>query len=91
MHWHLQPTRLTLRFYENENGYENRKPFIGTAQIDLKSNGEAYVHAMKNDRPVSRATLRQIANELVTKYNVTKIKWEHSEKDQEFDTRPADL
>jgi len=91
MFFHLQPTRLTIRIYKNEGGYERREPFIGTAQVDLKSNGEAFIHAMHNREPLKPNTFRKVAMALAKEYGVTSIKWEHSGKDQEFETKPADL
>lgn len=91
MSYNLQPTRLTLRFYKHEDGYAKREPFIGSTQVDLKSNGEAFIHAMVTTEPIKRSTFRKVANELACKYGVKTIKWEHSDKPQDFDTRPCEL
>lgn len=76
--WHLQPTRVTARCFTAGGSYENRDSPQVIAQVDLRSDGTAFIHAaMSRDGvAITPALWRELAR-VLHRQGVTRIEWEH--------------
>lgn len=98
--WHLQSTRLTARLFNPGKGFEQRDPPEVIAQVDLTSDGHAYIHATmsRQEGGTPAGAWRELARMLMTKFGVKVLEWEHSGRAAKIDparawaeTRPAEL
>jgi hypothetical protein len=82
--WHLQPTRFTARFFEHGSYEERSEPYV-IAQVDVRSDGTAFIHAaMRSDgQRISPSQWRDLARQLRENYNVKVIQ---AERDHEVVT-----
>lgn len=82
--WHLQPTRLTARFFELGSYEERSEPHV-IAQVDLRTDGTAFIHAaMRSDGlRISTSQWRELARQLREQHGVRVIQ---AERDHEVVT-----
>lgn len=87
MPWHLQPTRLTARFFSADRSFEQRDPPDVIAQVDLRADGSAYIHATMSraDGATKPGIWRDLARQLRA-FGVTALTWEHKGKDGNIQT-----
>ena len=84
--WHAQTTRLTVRLYDQGATYAEKAPFRAVAQVDLRGNGVAYIHAALADgRPVSASEWRSLARMLRDDWGVMRIESDRHGKQTVFD------
>lgn len=88
--WHLQNTRLTARWFAAGKSYEQRDPPDVIAQVDLRSDGTAYIHATmsRKDSTASPGIWRDLARQLRA-LGVTLLQWEHKGKSAAIDPHRA--
>lgn len=90
MAWHLQPTRLTARLFSASRSFEQRDPPDVIAQVDLTSDGHAYIHATMSR--ADGATPASAWRELVRKLKglgVRAVDWEHKGRTHAIDSARA--
>ena len=82
--WHLQPTRLTARMYEHGSYDERSEPHV-IAQVDLRTDGTAFIHAaMRSDGlSITTGQWRHLARQLKESHGVKLIQ---AERDHEVVT-----
>jgi hypothetical protein len=74
--WHAQPTRLTLRFIRPPGSFEGRSEPDAVAQVDLRSDGTAFVHAAKTHPELSVSEWRGLVRLLRRDWGVTQVEYE---------------
>lgn len=91
MPWHLQPTRLTARFFSGSKSFENRDPPDVIAQVDLTADGKAYIHATmsRQDGSTSPGVWRGLARQLRALFGVTSLAWDHKRQPSAHETERA--
>lgn len=94
--WHLQPTRLTARHFENQDSGDADASFTARAepdilaQVDLRADGDGYVHAAMSrcNGTASPSVWRDLAREL-RRWGVRTISWAHKGKDSSREAERA--
>ena len=86
MGWHIQFTRATARYFRDssqpaETSFAQRVSPDVIAQVDLNSDGKAYIHATmsRQDGSTAPGVWRQLARRLRS-FGVTVLDWEHKGK-----------
>jgi len=83
--WHAQPTRLTLRFIRPPGAYAKRSEPDAIAQVDLRTDGTAFVHAAKTHPPLSAVEWRGLVRLLRSDWGVVRVEYERAEQLSAFD------
>lgn len=91
MAWHLQPTRLTARLFSTSKSFEGRDPPDVIAQVDLTSDGRAYIHATmsRQDGGTPAGAWRDLVRLLRSAWGVTSVEWDHKRRASTVDTLRA--
>ena len=71
--WHAQPTRLTLRFIRPPGTPLDHSEPDAICQVDLRTDGLAFIHAAKTHPPLSSTDWRNLIRLLAKDYGVTKV------------------
>lgn len=91
MHWHAQPTRLTLRLFAPGRSFDAHDTPAASCQVDLLACGRAYVHAaMRHDgAPLMPPEWRALAELLRDRWGVATILADRRGRWVEIDTGRA--
>lgn len=86
MGWHIQFTRATARYFRDssqpaETSFAKRVSPDVIAQVDLTSDGKAYIHATmsRQDGATALGVWRELARQLRA-FGVAVLDWEHNGK-----------
>lgn len=71
--WHAQATRLTVRFIRPPGTPEKHSPPDAIAQVDLRTDGLAFIHAAKTHPPISRLDWVALARMLVQDHGARRV------------------
>ena len=71
--WHAQVTRLTVRFICPPGTPEDHSEPQAVAQVDLRTDGSAFIHAAKSHPPLTVRNWRELVRMLREDYGVRRI------------------
>lgn len=71
--WHAQATRLTVRFIRPPGTPAAHSEPDAMAQVDLRTDGLAFIHAAKTHPPITRRDWFELARMLVREYGATRV------------------
>lgn len=78
--WHAQPTRLTLRFIRPPGSFGARSEPDAIAQVDLRSDGTAFVHAAKTHPQLTIGEWRGLVRLLRRDWGVVCVEYERGQQ-----------
>lgn len=93
MHWHAQITSLTLRGYDEPDGFARHLPFMAVAQVEFLSGGRCFIHGFlrADGKPIEIAAWKALRRMLREEFGVTEILADRHGDDTSYDTAPAPL
>ena len=71
--WHAQPTRLTMRFIRPPGTPQDHSEPDAVAQVDLRTDGTAFIHAAKSHPALSVKDWRGLVRVLRRDWGVVRI------------------
>lgn len=71
--WHAQPTRLTMRFIRPPGRPEQHSEPDAVCQVDLRTDGSAFIHAAKTHPPLTIRDWRELLRMLKRDWGVQRI------------------
>lgn len=89
--WHAQPTRLTVRFIRPPGTPQDHSEPDAVAQIDLRTDGTAFIHAAKSHPPLSVRDWRELVRMLRRDWGVVRVEADRNGDEFKVPTERADL
>lgn len=86
MGWHIQITRATARYFRDskpaEDNYAERVAPDAIAQVDMRGDGSAYLHATmsREDGSTSPRAWRDLARKLREAFGIKTLTYDHKQR-----------